>query len=119
MRPSPAFAVGPLSIYLSIYLARRHFTGWRGVNGRWDYEETRVAWCGHVDSVLSRRDILRLPSAQLSALYAARLVLILGLHSIVDPEGSKKNSRACPAAVGLHARGTMFPGSISVRLTLW
>ena len=48
--------------------------GWRGVNGRWDYEETRVAWCGHVDSVLSRHDILRLPSVQLSALYAARLI---------------------------------------------
>ena len=66
------------------------------MNGRWDYEETRVAWCGHVDSVLSRRDILRLPSVRLSALYAARLVLIL--ESPSGP-GGVKNSRACPAAI--------------------
>ena len=76
------------------------------MNGRWDYEETRVAWCGHVDSVLSRRDILRLPSVRLSALCAARLVLILELHS---GPGRVKNSRACPAAIGLHARGTDVP----------
>ena len=65
-----------------------------------------MAWCGHVDSVLSRRDILRLPSVQLSALYAARLVLIL--ESPSGP-GRVKNSRACPAAIGLHARGTYVP----------